>query len=66
MFIGVAILAQLTLLPRPIDFPDIPRSTLFFGVAVSVATIYVVMLLCGWYPSRLATRVPPAEALHYE
>ena len=30
------------------------------------ATIYLLTLLCGWYPSRLATRVEPAEALRYE
>jgi ABC-type antimicrobial peptide transport system permease subunit len=28
--------------------------------------VYLLTLLCGWYPSRLATRVQPAEALHYE
>jgi putative ABC transport system permease protein len=66
VLIGIAIVWQLTLLPRPADFPEIQRSTLLLGVAASVTTIYGVMLLCGWYPSRLATRVPPAEALHYE
>ena len=25
-----------------------------------------VTLLCGWYPSRVATRIEPAEALRYE
>jgi putative ABC transport system permease protein len=30
------------------------------------AIIYVLALLCGLYPSWLATRVQPAEALHYE
>ena len=28
--------------------------------------IYLLTLACGWYPSRLATKVQPAEALHYE
>jgi putative ABC transport system permease protein len=36
------------------------------SIAISAAVIYVLTLLCGWYPSRLATRVQPAEALHYE
>jgi ABC-type antimicrobial peptide transport system permease subunit len=36
------------------------------SVAVSVTGIYLLALVCGWYPARLATRVHPAEALHYE
>jgi ABC-type antimicrobial peptide transport system permease subunit len=28
--------------------------------------LYGLTLLCGAYPSRLASRVTPAEALHYE
>jgi putative ABC transport system permease protein len=36
------------------------------SVAVSVTFIYLVVLVCAWYPSRLATRIHPAEALHYE
>jgi putative ABC transport system permease protein len=36
------------------------------GFAIAAATIYLLTFLCGWYPSRLATRVEPAEALRYE
>jgi putative ABC transport system permease protein len=36
------------------------------GFVIAAATIYVLTFLCGWYPSRLATRVEPAEALRYE
>jgi putative ABC transport system permease protein len=36
------------------------------SLAVSIAALYVVTIVCGWYPSRLATRVQPAEALRYE
>lgn len=36
------------------------------GLAVSVVAIYVVTVLCGVYPSLLATEVPPADALRYE
>lgn len=36
------------------------------GLAISVAAIYLLTLACAWYPSRLATRVEPAEALRYE
>ena len=36
------------------------------GFVMAATTIYLLTLLCGWYPSRLATRVEPAEALRYE
>ena len=36
------------------------------GLAISVTAIYLLTLACGWYPSRMATRVEPAEALRYE
>jgi putative ABC transport system permease protein len=36
------------------------------GFALAATTIYLLTLLCGWYPSRMATRVEPAEALRYE
>ncbi|MCP4660453.1 MAG: FtsX-like permease family protein, partial [bacterium] len=42
-----------------------------FGVyalafALAAAMIYLLTVLCGLYPSWLATRIQPAEALHYE
>jgi putative ABC transport system permease protein len=36
------------------------------SLAISVTAIYLLTLACGWYPSRMATRVEPAEALRYE
>jgi putative ABC transport system permease protein len=36
------------------------------ALAVSLGAIYVLALICGWYPARLATAVEPAEALRYE
>jgi putative ABC transport system permease protein len=36
------------------------------GMLVAALAIYLLTLLCGWYPARLATRVPPALALHHE
>jgi len=36
------------------------------GLALSIAAIYLLTLACAWYPSRMATRVEPAEALRYE
>ncbi len=36
------------------------------SLAISVTAIYLLTLACGWYPSRMATGVEPAEALRYE
>ena len=36
------------------------------GLATAIGAMYVLTLLSGLYPSRLAARVQPAEALHYE
>jgi putative ABC transport system permease protein len=69
---AVLLVVQLPFLP--IDLRDyyvlarmaIDRGVFSASVALSVAAIYLLTLLCGWYPSRLATRIEPAEALHYE
>jgi putative ABC transport system permease protein len=37
-----------------------------YSVLISLALIYALTALCGLYPSWLATKVHPAEALHYE
>lgn len=36
------------------------------SLSVSAAALYLLAAAYGFYPSRLATRVQPAEALHYE
>jgi len=36
------------------------------GVLASLLILYLLVVLCGLYPSWLATRVHPAQALHYE
>jgi putative ABC transport system permease protein len=36
------------------------------GFATALAVIYGITLLCGAYPSWLASRIEPAEALRYE
>jgi putative ABC transport system permease protein len=66
LVVGVALVAQLPLLPLPSDLNVIPAGVFLASIGLSVGVIYVLTLLCGWYPSRLATRVQPAEALHYE
>jgi putative ABC transport system permease protein len=37
-----------------------------YSLAVSLAVIYVLVVLTGLYPSWLATKIQPAQALHYE
>jgi putative ABC transport system permease protein len=36
------------------------------SLADSTAALYALVALCGLHPARLAARVQPAEALHYE
>ena len=64
--VGVALVLQLPVLS--IIDPDIrpPAAVFATSIVTSVAVIYLLTLLCGWYPSRLATQIHPAEALHYE
>jgi putative ABC transport system permease protein len=63
---AVVLLAQVPLLPLPRDLSGIPPSVFIASIAVTVVAIYALTLACGWQPSRLATRIQPAEALHYE
>jgi putative ABC transport system permease protein len=62
---GVLLAAQIPVLPKPRDWV-VPDGIFLLSVVISAVTIYLVVLACGWYPSRLATRIQPAEALHYE
>jgi putative ABC transport system permease protein len=63
---GCGILAQIPLIPFPRDMTLVPRAVFACGVAVAIGGIYLLTAACAWYPAKLATRVPPAEALHYE
>jgi putative ABC transport system permease protein len=70
----ILVLATLSLLPGVVLALQLPlvgalpvRGAVFAAsLALSVSGIYLLAALCGWYPARLATRVQPAEALHYE
>jgi len=60
---GVLVVVQFPLL----DVMGFVRPGVFAtSLAVSAAAIYVLTMVCGFYPGRLATRLSPAEALHYE
>jgi putative ABC transport system permease protein len=57
----VALVLQLPLLGVPL------APVVFWGaLAAALLTIYGLALLCGLYPSRFATRLAPADALHWE
>jgi putative ABC transport system permease protein len=47
-------------------FPAVPWTTYLLGLVVSTLGMYLFVIICGLYPSWLATRVQPAEALQYE
>lgn len=63
MFLGVLLVMQFPLL-GVIDF--IGTKVYMTALAISILFIYLVALICGLYPSWLATKVQPTEALHAE
>jgi putative ABC transport system permease protein len=62
---GGALVAQLPFLPLPREITIFP-GVVAGAIALSAGAIYCLTFLCGWYPSRLATRIAPADALRYE
>ncbi len=60
---AVLIVAQLPILGL---FELVTPAAYAIGIGAALATIYAITLLCGMYPSLLARRIEPAEALHYE
>jgi putative ABC transport system permease protein len=64
--LGLILVAQIPLIPFPVGLTLVPRPVFVAGVCMAVIAVYLVTIACAWYPSRLAARVPPAEALHYE
>jgi putative ABC transport system permease protein len=63
LLIGLIIVVQFPLL-NLVGF--ISTKVFFIGIASSLFLIYALTLVAGLYPSWLATKVQPAEALHYE
>lgn len=61
--IGTIAIVQLPLL----DLAGFVTKPVFFGsLAVAAGLVYLLTIACALYPSWLATRIQPAEALHYE
>ena len=63
VMVGLLVVAQLPIIGM---FTVVTPAAYAIGIAAALATIYALTLVCGLYPSWLASRVQPAEALHYE
>jgi putative ABC transport system permease protein len=63
LVVGVAIVLQLPLLGI---FTLMTPGVFALGIVAALVVIYAITLLCGAYPSLLASRVTPAQALRYE
>jgi putative ABC transport system permease protein len=63
LLVGVLIVVQFPLL-NLLGFAS--ARVYLTSIMISLALIYLLTAICGLYPSRLATKVQPAEALHYD
>jgi putative ABC transport system permease protein len=61
--VGVLVAVQLPLFDQ---VTGIGMGVYAASLAISIVAIYCLTAACGYYPSRVATRVTPAEALRYE
>jgi len=61
--LGTLLVIQIPLLDL---FGFLTTQVYIYSLLASVAVIYALTLACGIYPSRLATRVQPVEALRWE
>lgn len=61
--LAVVVVVQFPLL----DLLGFVRPAVFASsLAISIVALYGVTVACGFYPSRIATRIAPADALRYE
>ncbi len=60
---GLVLLLQVPLLGW---LGPVPAAVYGTALVLAAAALLSITAVCGWYPSLLATRVPPAEALRYE
>lgn len=63
LVIGSVVVLQLPILGA---FALVSKSAFLTGFFAALATIYALTVLCGLYPSWLASRLQPADALRYE
>lgn len=45
---------------------NVETSIYALAIAASLFVIYLLVILCAWYPGRQASVIEPANALHYE
>jgi putative ABC transport system permease protein len=71
----ILLMVTLAVVPATLLAAQVPLFGVFYWVqphvylaalALSLAAIYVLAVICGWYPARLATAIEPADALRYE
>lgn len=60
---GTVIVLQLPLLDL---LGAVPVSVVVGGLAIATATLSAIAAAAAWMPSRMASRIPPSEALRYE
>jgi putative ABC transport system permease protein len=75
IFMEIALMTSIALIVGAIVLAQVPVlgwlgpvSPGIYAVSLGLAGVMLFLLtsFCGWYPSLLATRIPPAEALRYE
>lgn len=65
--LGISLAALLAVqLPLTGVIPHVPREVYAGGLALAAGLMYLLTTLCALYPSWMAGRMPPAEALRYE
>ena len=62
VFLGTVLVAQIPIL----DLIGLSSRVFAGGLLVAMVSIYLLSLLCALYPSAMAARVQPADALRYE
>ncbi|MEM7588094.1 MAG: ABC transporter permease [Acidobacteriota bacterium] len=63
LVLGALVIVQVPLMGW---FRFLDVATYGFAFSISAVAIYALAAICGLYPSWLAARIQPAEALHYE
>jgi putative ABC transport system permease protein len=63
ILLGAALLAQVPMLGW---LGPVPPGLYATSLVLAGGLLFLLTSFCGWYPSLLATRIPPAEALRYE
>ncbi len=61
---GILVIVQIFPMLKFLNF--VSTKVYIESIVISLGFIYALALLCGLYPSRLAAKVNPVEALHYE